>query len=157
FCPGCGVKEDRPVQYCRACGTDLRAVRETLEQPDAVTASAGAAREEIARAVADKIKEGQWWQVGAMVPEVEKLFESPQERQSRLRRADEELRLKRLRAGTLTAASSLGAVLFFLILSATVNKNAAVLIGPALIGFLVGLGILVNGLLFTVPKSDRPE
>ena len=77
FCPGCGLKEDRPVQFCRACGADLRAVRETLERPEAAEPSVVAAREEVTRALAARIKEGEWWHVGALVPEVEKLFESP--------------------------------------------------------------------------------
>src|SRR5437016_2276764 len=93
FCPGCGLKEERPVQYCRACGTDLRAARESLEQPDTAEPSVVAAREEVARAIATRIKEGQWWQVGAMMPEAEKLFESPQARRERLQRWDEEQRL----------------------------------------------------------------
>jgi hypothetical protein len=62
------LKEERAVQFCRACGADLRAVRETLEQPDAPEPSVTAAREEIARAIAARIKDGQWWQVGALAP-----------------------------------------------------------------------------------------
>lgn len=83
FCPNCGLKEDRSVQFCRTCGTDLRVVRDALKQPNSVAASTVAAREEIARAAAATIKDGQWWQVGAIVPEVEKLFESPEEQTTR--------------------------------------------------------------------------
>jgi hypothetical protein len=61
FCPNCGLKEDRTVQFCRTCGTDLGVVRDALEQPNSVAASTAAAREEIARAAAAKIKDGQWW------------------------------------------------------------------------------------------------
>jgi hypothetical protein len=50
FCPGCGLNEERPVQFRRACGADLGSVRETLEQPDAPEPAVTAAREEIARA-----------------------------------------------------------------------------------------------------------
>jgi hypothetical protein len=153
FCPNCGLKEDRTVQFCRTCGTDLGAVRDTLEQPNSVAASTAAVREEIARAAAAKIKDGQWWQVGAIVPEVEKLFESPEDRRLRLIRADEEQRLRRLRAGVVTAASGLGTVLLFLLLSLA-QKNALFLIGPSLIVLLVGLGIVINGLVFTVPKQS---
>ena len=153
FCPNCGLKEDRSVQFCRTCGTDLGAVRVTLEQPNSVAASTAAAREEIARAAAAKIKDGQWWQVGAIVPEVEKLFESPEDRRLRLIRSDEEQRLRRIRAGVVTAASGLGAVLLFLLLSLA-QENALFLIGPSLIVLLVGLGIVINGLLFTIPKQS---
>jgi hypothetical protein len=153
FCPNCGLREDRAVQFCRTCGTDLRAVRDTLMQPNSVAASTAVAREEIARAAAAKIKDGQWWQVGAIVPEVEKLFESPEDRRLRLIRADEEQRLRRIRAGVVTAASGLGAVLLFLLLSFAKN-DLLFLVAPSLTVLLVGLGIVINGLLFTVPKQS---
>src|SRR5205814_5851001 len=40
FCPNCGSEERQVSQFCRACGTDLRLVRVSLEKPDAITASA---------------------------------------------------------------------------------------------------------------------
>jgi hypothetical protein len=156
FCPGCGVSEDQLIQYCRTCGTDLRAVRDDLQRPGLDVASLSSAREEIARAVAAKIKEGQWWQVGAMVPEVEKLFESPEERQLRLHRSDEEQRLRRIRVGTITASVGLGLVVLFLLLSLA-EQNAFLLIGPSLLVFLIGLGVVINGVWFTVPKQAMPD
>ena len=57
FCPGCGAEDHQASQFCRACGSDLRAVRMSLERPDSITASAVTAREEIGRAIADKIRE----------------------------------------------------------------------------------------------------
>ncbi len=154
FCPGCGLKEERAVQFCRACGADLGSVRETLEREGAPEPSVTAAREEIARAIAARIKEGQWWQVGALAPEAEKLFESPRERRERLRRHDEEQRLARLRGGTITAAVGLGLVILFQLLR-VVDDRAVILVGPSILVLLVGLGVLVNGLLFTVPKWTR--
>src|ERR1700694_403223 len=56
FCPGCGLSEERTVQFCRSCGTDLGIVRETLAQPDTAGNSIALAREEIARAVAARIQ-----------------------------------------------------------------------------------------------------
>lgn len=156
YCPGCGVGEDQLTQYCRACGTDLRAVRDGLARPDLDTASVASAREEIARAAAAKIKEGQWWQVGAIVPEVERLFESPEERRLRLQRSDEEKRLQRIRAGTVTAATGLGLVVLFLLLSLA-QWNAVFLTGPSLLVFLIGIGVVINGLWFTVPKRPVPD
>src|SRR2546425_6524742 len=49
FCPSCGSEERQASQYCRACGTDLRPVRVSIERPDSITASAVSAREEIGR------------------------------------------------------------------------------------------------------------
>ena len=57
FCPSCGSEERQVSQFCRACGADLRAVRATLEKPDAITASAVSARDEIGHAIADRIRE----------------------------------------------------------------------------------------------------
>ena len=154
FCPSCGVKEDQLIQFCRACGTDLRVVRGSLEQPDQATVSSAGAREEVARAVAAKIQEGQWWQVGAMVPEVERLFESPQMRELRLLREAEAQRLRRLRTGVITSAVGLGTMLLFVLVSLA-KPDALMLLGPSIIVLLVGLGIVMNGLLFTVPKVSR--
>lgn len=154
FCPGCGLKEERRVQFCRACGADLGAVRETLDKPEAPETSVTAAREEIARAIAARIKEGQWWQVGSLAPQAERLFESPRERRERLRRRDEEKRLERLRGGTITAAVGVGLVVLFQLLR-VIDNRSVVLIGPSLIVLLVGLGVILNGLLFTIPKGSQ--
>lgn len=154
FCPGCGLNEERAVQFCRACGADLGAVRGTLEQPDAPEPSVMAAREEIARAIAARIKDGQWWQVGSLAPQAERLFESPPERRERLRRRDEQQRLARLRGGTITAAVGLGLIMLFQLLR-IMDDRAVVLVGPSILVLLIGLGVIVNGLLFTIPKSSR--
>jgi hypothetical protein len=154
FCPGCGLNEERPVQFCRACGADLGSVRETLEQPDAPEPTVTAAREEIARAIAARIKEGQWWQVGSLAPQAERLFESPRERRERLRRQDEEQRLARLRGGTITAAVGLGLIMLFQLLR-IMDDRAVILVGPSILVLLVGIGVILNGLLFTVPKSSK--
>src|ERR1043165_3949168 len=140
FCPGCGLKEERPVQFCRACGADLGSVRESLERADAPDPSVNAAREEIARAIAARIKEGQWWQVGALAPEAEKLFESPRGRRERLRRHDEEQRLARLRVGTITAAVGLGLIMLFQLLR-VIDNRAVVLVGPSILVLMIGLGV----------------
>ena len=111
-----------------------------------------------------KIKHGSWWHVSAIVPEVEKLFESPQERSLRRRRQAEESRLERLRGGTITAAVGLGLIPLFVILSFWAPLFLP-FIGPSLLVFLIGLGLVVNGLYFTIPKDlkaaepteDRPE
>ncbi len=153
FCPGCGLNEEGPLRFCRACGADLGAVREALEQtPGAAEPSVVAAREEIALAIASRIRDGQWWQAGALAPEAEKLFESPRGRRERLLRRAEEQRLARLRNGTLTAAVGLGLVVLFQLMR-VIDNRAVLLIGPSLIVLLVGLGFIVNGLLFSVPKS----
>ena len=94
FCPSCGSEERQASQFCRACGTDLRAVRVGLERPDSITESAISAREEIGRAVAEKIRgmeDARYMRRFAqfVLPRIDKFLESPEEK--RLRR----LRLSR--------------------------------------------------------------
>src|SRR5260370_8749937 len=89
FCPSCGSEERQASQFCRACGSDLRAVRVSLERPDSITASAITARQEIGRAIAEKIREVEdayeLKKVAENVfPQIEKFLESYEEK--RLRR-----------------------------------------------------------------------
>ena len=155
FCPGCGSEERQATQFCRACGTDLRAVRVSLEPPDSITASAMSAREEIGRAVAQKIREVEDADdlkrvAEDVLPQIEKFLESPEEK-----------RLRRVRAGVITGASGLGAAILGLVMS-TVLRNAdieaAVLVfGLGIVAFAVGLGLMLNGLLFTRPRKSAED
>src|SRR6185369_13229440 len=149
YCPSCGSEERQLSQFCRACGTDLRVVRTSLESPDSITQSAISARENIGMAVADKIRQmssaKELKKVAEdVLPHFEKFLESPEEK-----------RLRRIRAGIIMAAIGLGATLVLLIMA--LDKGDFIpFITPALVTFLVGLGIIVNGLLFTVPRKQLP-
>jgi hypothetical protein len=130
-------------------GTDLRVVRNSLERPDAITASAVSAREQIGRAVADQIRQLQSAKdlekvAEDVLPSFEKFLESPEEK-----------RLRRIRNGVITACVGLGPGIGFLVLALDKPDLAFVLI-PWLITFFVGIGIIVNGLLFTVPHKELP-
>lgn len=139
-------------QYCRACGTDLRPVRTSLERPDSITASAVSAREEIGRAVAQKIREVEDAHdlkrvAEDVLPQIEKFLESYEEK-----------RLRRMRAGVVTAASGAGACVVGLVLASIIYGNVGQLLtmGGAGLGFLiflVGLGLMLNGVLFTRPRK----
>src|SRR5688500_2102620 len=131
YCPTCGSEERQLSQYCRACGTDLRSVRLTLERPDAITESAVSARDHIGRAIADKIRmtesAGELHKVAEdVLPEIEKFLESPAER-----------RLRRLRAGVIMAFIGLGATLGG-ILTSQVEKGLFVLVFPGMTLLFVG-------------------
>ena len=149
YCPSCGSEERQKSQFCRACGTDLRIVRNSLENPDAVTQSAISAREHIGLAVADKIRQMNTAKelervAEDVLPHFEKFLESPEEK-----------RLRRVRAGIITAAIGLGASIIGLILA--MDRSAIIpYITPALITFLVGIGVIVNGLVFTLPRKSLP-
>ena len=149
YCPSCGNEERQLSQFCRACGTDLRIVRNSLENPDAITQSAISAREHIGMAVADKIRQMKTAKdlekiAEEVLPHFEKFLESPEER-----------RLRRIRAGVITAALGFGAALgmFFLALA---EEDLLPLIAPGFIIFLIGIGVIINGLLFTLPRKRLP-
>ncbi len=149
FCPGCGSEERQLSQFCRGCGTDLRAVRAGLERPDAITNSAATARDEIGRAVAAKIRELQGpgelkIMADDVLPKIEEFLESPEEK-----------RLRRMRTGVITASVGLGAMIMFLLIAlATRNANSFAPLGAATVAFFIGLGIIINGKLLTVPSKQ---
>jgi hypothetical protein len=149
FCPNCGSEDRQSSQYCRGCGADLRAIRQGLEKPESVMASVTSAREEIGRAIAARIREvrdaSDLKILESVLPEVEKFFETPTER-----------RLRRIRAGVVTAMCGLGGALFFMFLSER-EKDLAFMIMAGVATFLIGLGIIINGLLFTVTKEHSAE
>ncbi len=149
FCPSCGAEDRQSSQYCRACGVDLRAVRRGLEKPESVMASNMSAREEIGRAIAARIREVREAHdlkiVEDVLPEVEKFFETPEER-----------RLRRIRQGVVTAMCGLGGTLFFFLL-AMKAEDLLFMVMAGVVTFLIGLGIVLNGLLFTIPKGKDKE
>ena len=149
YCPSCGSDERQLSQFCRACGTDLRIVRSSLENPDVITQSAISAREHIGMAVADKIRQMSTAKdlekvAEDVLPQFEKFLESPEER-----------RLRRIRAGIITAAIGLGATIVTFLMALD-QMNIFPFITPALVTFLVGIGIVINGLLFTLPRKRLP-
>lgn len=149
YCPGCGSEERQLSQFCRACGTDLRAVRVSLERPDEITASAVSAREQIGLALAERIRETETSRdlqrvAEDVLPQIEKFLESPEEK-----------RLRRIRIGVVTASIGLGATILAVILSSFVDKGAIPLVGAGIVAFMIGLGLLINGLAFTIPRRER--
>jgi hypothetical protein len=148
FCPSCGFEERHSTQFCRGCGTDLRPVRFVLGKPDNIAQSAILARNEIGRAIAQKIREtddavGMKIIAEDVLPEIEKFLEAPEEK-----------RLRRVRLGSLISFIGLGAAIAFSII-APIMKDEGILIiaGAGVVTLFIGLSFIVNGLLFTVPKK----
>lgn len=79
-----------------------------------------------------------------VLPHFEKFLESPEEK-----------RLRRIRAGVITAAIGLGATIITVIMAMD-KLDIFPFITPALVTFLVGIGVIVNGLLFTLPRKQLP-
>src|SRR5213079_2636495 len=149
FCPSCGSEERQASQFCRACGSDLRVVRLSLERPDSITASAVSAREEIGRAVAQQIRQVEDARelkkvAEDVLPQIEKFLESPEEK-----------RLRRMRAGVIL--SSVGAGVTIMMAMMSFIARAADLegfmggAGAGVVLFFIGLGFLLNAFLFTRP------
>ena len=150
YCPTCGSEERQLSQYCRACGTDLRVVRAGLERLDHVTASAVSARDQISRAVAEKIRETQssseLKQVAEdVLPEIEKFLESPEEK-----------RLRRIRMGVIFAAIGFGGSLISTLL-AIQDRDFTPFLLPGVVMFFIGLGIIINGMFFTLPRKELKD
>ena len=147
YCPSCGSEERQRTQFCRTCGTDLRAVRTTLERPDAITASAVSAREQISQIMAEKIAEMETAHdleraAEGILPQIEKFLESPEEK-----------RLRRVRAGVITASVGL-AVTVVTLLMAMGKSDILPFASLGFVTFLIGLGLVINGLYFTVPRKE---
>jgi len=128
----------------------LRAVRQTLERPDSITASAISARQQISLAIAERIRQVETGKdlehiAEDVLPQIEKFLESPEER-----------RLRRIRAGLMTAAIGLAASLGIFFVALDKIDLLPVLV-PTLIVFFVGLGLMINGLWFTVPRKQFPQ
>lgn len=151
FCPSCGSEERQASQYCRGCGTDLRPVRVSLERPDSVTASAVSARDEIGRAVAQRIREVPDAAelkkiIEEVLPKVEEFLESPEEK-----------RLRRVRGGVVLATCGLGFAIFMALMAFwSKAPDAETFMGVSGVGvaaFLIGLGLMINALFFTKPRQ----
>jgi hypothetical protein len=149
FCPDCGLEDKQSSQFCRACGTDLRPVRNALERPDSVTASAASARDEIGRAVAAKIRESKSAAELAVVadevlPEIEKFLESPAEK-----------RLRRMRAGTILSSIGLGAAIGMSLVTMLMKEEDLIILAAlGVVAFFIGLGFILNGVFLTVPRGE---
>ena len=117
-----------------------------------ITESAVSARGEIGRAVAAKLREMDSARdlkkfAEDVLPEIEKFLESPAEK-----------RLRRLRVGTIISSVGFGVTVAFFLLSTVFKEDFLFFAGLGAVTFFIGLGFILNALLFTVPKkllSDR--
>jgi hypothetical protein len=157
FCPECGIEDQSRNPFCRGCGRSLNPVRASLERSDEITTSAVTAREEIGRAIAAKIAEiettgGLREAVYEILPVVERLLESPEERS--LNQYQRGKRLNQMHEGVLTAVVGLGIILSSLLISwVTGQEKILVVSALGLLVLLIGAGIIVTALCFTVlPK-----
>jgi len=152
FCPNCGFEEQGRIKFCRKCGIELTTLRLALEQPDALT-GAPAAREEIAREVAAKIAELKGSQdlatiAAYVLPKVQQFLETPEEK-----------RLRHMRDGMITACTGVGIIILSIALLIVTHTAAVGLIpaGAGALVLMVGLGIMLAGAYFTVPRKHAVQ
>jgi hypothetical protein len=106
------------------------------------------AREEIGRAMADKIREFNSSKdlkrvAEDVLPELEKFLESPAEK-----------RLRRIRNGTVLSFVGIAiAIAFFVIGVASRNPGLLYPAAAGAVAFFIGLALVVNGYLHTVPRD----
>jgi hypothetical protein len=152
YCPECGIEERNANQFCRACGTDLRRVRTSVEAPDSITASAVSARDEIGRAVAARIRETQdAYELKKVaedvLPEIEKFLESPDEK-----------RLRRMRVGTIISLVGLGVTLGITVTAVASNDPELMIVAAlGVVAFFIGIAFLLNGIFLSVPKKGLAD
>ena len=120
-----------------------------------MTAVAVSAREEIGRAIAEKIREVEDSRdlkrvAEDVLPQIEKFLESYEEK-----------RLRRVRAGVIVAASGLGAGLLGLVAALSLTgpnaESALMIIGLGAVAFAIGLGLVLNGEKFTRPRKGLAD
>lgn len=146
YCPNCGAEDNRSNQYCRSCGGDLRRVRTIMAVPDAMNVSAAGTRDEIGRAVADRIRQTSSADELAQItedilPEIEKFLESPAEK-----------RLRRIRNGMIVSSVGLGVSIGFTLAAIFADRDLLFFAALGVVAFFIGFGFILNGYFLSQPK-----
>jgi zinc-ribbon domain len=129
YCPSCGTEVSDQTKYCTKCGVNLRRVKGVLGKGGA------------------GVKKGDDW-------EPFWLEERRARNEARKKKTPEVKRLEEIKAGVITSSVGFGLMVF---LSLLFDAVASTIEGPGgnilrslwavgLIPFMIGLGILVNGL-----------
>jgi hypothetical protein len=129
YCPSCGTEASDQTKYCTKCGVNLRRVKSALGKGGA------------------GVKKGDDW-------ESFWVEERRSRSEARKKKAPEEKRLEEIKAGVITSSVGFGLMVF---LSLLFSAIASTIEGPegnilrslwavGLIPFMIGLGIIFNGL-----------
>jgi hypothetical protein len=129
YCPSCGTEASDQTKYCTKCGVNLRRVKGALGK-----GGAGA-------------KKGDDWELWWVE-------ERRSRNEARKKKTPEEKRLEEIKAGVITSSVGFGLMVF---LSLLFSAIASTIEGPGgnilrslwavgLIPFMIGLGIIFNGL-----------
>jgi len=139
FCPGCGIQITTDIKFCKSCGANLRSVREAMT------------------ARGEQFDWSKTW--------VAEMFMTEEERERRRGITPEQKRNNELRAGVITTAAGIGAMIFLYFFLGTIarvegGKDAEILSRVWLAGivpFLVGLALLFNGLFLRKRELPAPQ
>jgi hypothetical protein len=133
FCPGCGLHVNDDLKFCRQCGANLLGAREGM----------------MSRSTGEKFDWSKTW--------VADMFLTEEERERRRGVTAEEKRLNEIKAGVVTSFVGVGVMIFLrLFLDVVANQKSpgeAEIIRSVwmagIIPFMVGLGIIFNGLFIS--------
>jgi hypothetical protein len=132
FCPGCGNQVGDETKFCKGCGANLRGVQQAMTS----------------RSTGEKFDWSKTW--------VAEMFMSEEERERQKGITPEIKRLNEIKAGIITSLVGVGVMIFLgFFMDALANKepqDAEFLRRLWLVGvvpFLVGVGILFNGLFIS--------
>ena len=138
FCPGCGIQITDDTKFCKSCGANLRVVREALT--------------------------GRGEQFDWSKTWVAEMFLTEEEKERRRGVTPAEKRRNEIKAGVITTLAGLGVIIFFRFFFEAVANNepgddAEIIRRLWLIGvipFLVGVGLLFNGIFLSKPGRIAP-
>jgi heme/copper-type cytochrome/quinol oxidase subunit 3 len=133
YCPGCGIQANDDLKFCRQCGANLHGAREGM----------------VSRSTGEKFDWSKTW--------VADMFLTEEERERRRGVTAEEKRLNEIKGGVITGFVGVGVMIFLRLFLEVVAKQKSP--GDAeiirsvwmagIIPFMVGVGIIFNGLFLS--------
>ena len=141
FCPQCGANQSDELRFCKSCGANLFAVRQVVAK----------------RETGEKIDWSKTWVAEMLLSQGER---ERRKEELELQRGitPEVKRQKEMKAGVITASVGIAVAVFLfvlmqgIILGAEVRPGAAEILSRlwvvGVIPFCIGMGLLINGLLF---------
>lgn len=147
FCPQCGSNQSDDLKFCKGCGTNLLSVKQALT----------------GREAGEKFDWSKTW-VAEMLLSEEEQRKRTEERERQLGITPEVKRYNEIKAGVITSSIGLGVMIFLyifmqgLVLSGNIPPSAVEIISrvwvAGIIPFLIGLGILFNGIVVSKRLVD---